>query len=124
LKSNAKIQAKMRRVIVETREEKLIPKASGLQAKKEKRFNKKSTQQLLDSDEEDSDSGFKTKLDPEEEKVAVKIKTVKNKTELKRKREAKAVDGKRNIKNKLKKQKLIQPEFEAQDELVDLELSD
>lgn len=133
LKANARVQAKLRRINVETREEKLIPKPSVVNAQKPK--SKRSNDQLLDSDDDDSDTEFKTKLDPEpedidnddEDDVNQPAKSKKN-PKLKRKLEVdeKVTPGKGKAKGKNKKSKKqrLCNETEAQDELVDLELSD
>lgn len=135
LKVHARTQAKLRKINVETREEKLIPRRSGINASRNKLPSKKSNEQLLDSDEDDSDSEFKTKLDPEpeldediiQEDEVVEQVISKKKLKLKRKLEDKAgqqqTKVKKGKKSKSKKQKL-QSEFEAEDELVELEFSD
>lgn len=121
LKVNERAQAKLRKVNIETREEKLIPKPKAPQSgeSSKKRSNKQSPEQLLESDEEDEEA-FRTKLDDvpedEEEEAPKPAKKMKQKRKI--------VETVNVTKKKSKKKKNHQPEFEAQDELVDLDLSD
>ena len=134
LKLNKREQAKLQRKTMETREEKLIPKLSKKQAWKRK-VREENDGPLFGSEEEDEED-FDTMLDEKEEeneeeeeaeieapKPKKKKKNIKNGLDTEEQEGRKKVNTKKGKKSQRKKQKMSLKD-DAEDELVDLDLSD
>jgi len=124
-KVHARSQAKLRKRNNETREEKLIPKPSSSQPKVDKKSVKISGPIFSKEDNDsESDDEFQTKLDlPDDDEQ----EQLENQPSPKKKR--KLAKGKDESKKVLKKKKKLNFKVkhsadDAQDELVDFELSD
>jgi hypothetical protein len=121
-KAHARTQAKIRKKSTETREEKLIPKPSSM-ANKDKKSSPKMDGHIFatNEDDEDSETEFKTKLDVDSEHSEPKQK------KLKRKKSANNAEGSAAVKKTKKKKPNFQMKpapNDAEDELIDFELSD
>lgn len=116
-KVHARAQAKLRKVNTETRDEKLIPKPTALNPSNKKKVPKIDGPIFGSDEENESDSEFKTKLDSkvDEEKPKKKLKRKNKDKDATVSKKKKKIKGKIQIKNSV---------TDAQDELVDFELSD
>ncbi|ODN06589.1 Nucleolar complex protein 2 [Orchesella cincta] len=135
-KVNQKVQIKSIKPALETREEKLIPKPTVLKQSKGKRANSKDNEfdkPMFESDSEEDDAEFATKLDDVAEAETEKKKKKKRKIPADEDNDDEddvetQQPEKKKKKKKVKAKKAKKIELEAsddvQDELVDFELSD